>query len=319
MAATLSPPPAPLVPDGSADAVVDRVGDDRDDRPHPGTRPEGPRTGTLLASALIGVLVLVLGFLAFLVGGSRLAADRYQALAYDDLVAALKRTEVPVNGAQPIGTPLGLLQIPQLGLTQVFVQGSSSEQTALAPGLRPDTSLPGQAGGSVLVGRRATFGAPFAHLDRLRPGDRFTVTTGQGRFTYVVDLVRTSDAAPTTVPVVASRLTLVTSDPALAPSRTLTVSARLQGEALPRTTGAAAGVAARPTDAVGEGSSDHLVSLVLWSQLLLLVALGLTWAWVRVPQAATLRRSLWIGGVPVLLALLWTVFGQLALLLPNTL
>ena len=139
----------------------------------------------------------------------------------------LDQATVPVSGAIPTGTPLGIIAIPSIGVEQVFVEGSASEQTAIGPGLRHDSSLPGQAGLSVIVGRRATFGAPFAHLDRLKPGDRIEVTTGQGEFTYVIDLVRTSDAAPTQIPKVDARLTLVTSDPAITPSRTLTVSGEI--------------------------------------------------------------------------------------------
>ena len=119
-----------------------------------------------------------------------------------------------------------MVTIPQIGLEQVFVEGSSSEQTRNGPGLKTDSVLPGQTGLSVLVGHRSTSGAAFAHLDELRPGDTIEVTTGQGRFTYVVDLVRTSDAPATQVQVVPARLTLVTSDPAFAPDRTLMVSAR---------------------------------------------------------------------------------------------
>ena len=136
------------------------------------------------------------------------------------------------------------------------------------------------------------------------------MTTGQGTFTYVVDLVRTSDAPPSQVQVVPARLTLVTSDPAFAPNRKLMVSAALRGKALP----AATGTTAPTSDQPGHGSKGHLVALLLWSQLLLLVAVLVTWAALRLP-----RRGLWIGAAPVLLAVLWQVFDNLAVLLPNTL
>lgn len=269
-----------------------------------------PTAVNLIAASLVGLTLLILAFGGFLLGASKLKASRQQDVLYSQITTSLGLATVPVSGAIATGTPLGIVSIPTLGVEQVFLEGSASEQTAIGPGLRHDSALPGQAGLSVLVGRRATFGAPFAHLDRLEPGDRIEVTTGQGEFTYVVDLVRTSDAAPTEIPQVDSRLTLVTSDPALTPSRTLTVSAVLQGEAQPRATGTGT-VAA---DAPGEGSSSHLVALLLWSQLLLLVAVTVTWAATKVPG-----RALWIGAVPVLLALLWNVFTNLAFLLPNTL
>jgi sortase A len=229
---------------------------------------------------------------------------------YQHLRTDLEAATVPVSGAIPAGTALGVVSIPSIGLEQVFVEGSSSEQTRNGPGLKTDTVLPGQTGVSVLVGHRSTSGAAFAHLDQLRPGDPIEVTTGQGRFHYVVDLVRTSDAPATQVRDVPSRLTLVTSDPAYTPDRTLMVSARLVGKATPAATGTTAPAADQP----GHGDSSGLVGLLLWSQLLLLVSVVATWAALRMPRAAV-----WIGATPVLLAVLWHVFENLALLLPNTL
>lgn len=273
-------------------------------------RPLSPTPAYLTVVALAALGALLLAFAGFLLGATRLSAAREQDLLFARTATALGEATVPVSGPVPTGTALGILSIPSLDLEQVFVEGAGSEQTALGPGLRHDSVLPGQAGLSVLVGRRATFGAPFAHLDRLHPGDRIEVTTGQGEAVYVVDLVRTSDAPPSQVRQVASRLTLVTSDPAWAPSRTLTVSAALEGEALPRSTG----TTTVAEDAPGEGSSRHLVALLLWSQLLLATAVLLTRLALSMPT-----RALWIGGVPVVLALLWNVFTQISYLLPNTL
>jgi len=262
------------------------------------------------AYSLLLVTALLVAFALYLVLGAGLTASRAQDVMYGDLRTDLAQATVPVSGAIPAGTPLGVVSIPAIGLDQVFVEGSSSEQTRNGPGLRSDTVLPGQTGLSVLVGHRSVSGAAFARLGELRPGDRIEVTTGQGRFTYVVDLVRTSDAPSSQVQVVPARLTLVTGDPAYAPNRTLNVSAALQGKALPRSTG----TTAPPSDQAGHGSKNRLVPLLLWSQLLLLVTLVVTWAALRLP-----RRGLWIGAAPVLLAVLWQVFENLAVLLPNTL
>jgi sortase A len=267
-------------------------------------------TARLVALSLGALGILLGGFTSYLVLGSSLQAERTQDVMYQRLRADLAAMTVPFAGAIAPGTPLGVIDIPSIDLDEVFVQGSSAEQTRSGPGLKPDTVLPGQAGVSVLVGHRATMGASFADLDDLAPGDTIEVTTGQGRFRYRVDLVRTSDAPPAQVEVVPSRLTLITSDPAFTPDRTLVVSARLEGDALPASTGATA----RPSDQPGEGSSDSLVALLLWSQLLLVTTVGVTWVALRFPV-----RGLWIGAVPVLLAILWQVFENLALLLPNTL
>jgi sortase A len=277
----------------------------------PGRQDPRPVTSAVLAAgalALVGGLLIA--FAAYLVVGATLRADRTQDVLYQQLRTDLGAMTVPFAGPIAAGTPLGVVSIPSIDLEQVFVEGSSAEQTSTGPGLKTDSVLPGQAGLSVLVGHRATSGAAFANLDELAPGDTIEVTTGQGRFEYRIDLVRTSDAPAAQVEVVPARLTLVTSDPAFTPDRTLVVSARLQGDALPASTG----TTAPASDQAGEGSSGGIVALLLWSQLLLLTTIAVTWAAVRYPG-----RGLWIGATPVLLAVLWQVFENLALLLPNTL
>ena len=274
-------------------------------------RPARPVTTAQLAAGALALVAIVFGgFAAYLTIGARLQAEREQDVMYQRLRADLGAMTVPFSGAIAPGTPLGVLDVPAIGLEQVFVEGSSAAETRSGPGLKPDTVLPGQAGLSVLVGHRSTMGAAFGDLDELAPGDRIRVTTGQGHFEYVVDLVRTSDAPAAKIQVVPSRLTLVTSDPAYTPDRRLVVSARLDGDALPASTGTTASAA----DAPGEGSRAGLVRLLLWSQLLLLASVAITWTAVKLPG-----RGLWIGGAPVLLALLWQVYEGLALLLPNTL
>jgi sortase A len=264
-----------------------------------------------VSGGLLLVTTLVVLFGCYLVVGAGLAADRAQNVMYGQLRRDLAAAVVPVSAPIAPGTPLGVVRIPSVGIDQVFVEGSSSEQTRNGPGLSTGSVLPGQTGASILVGHRSVSGAAFAHLDQVSPGDPIQVVTGQGTFTYVVDLVRTSDAPAAEVRDVPSRLTLITSDPAYAPNRKLTVSAVLQGKALPRSTGTTPVAADQPA----HGSSAGLVGLLLWSQLLLVATVLVTWTGLRMRS----RRGLWIGAAPVLLAILWQVFDQLALLLPNTL
>jgi sortase A len=278
------------------------------------TSAREPRRVTLAQLIAAGLLMasgLLIAFAGYLFIGSSLAANRTQDVLYKQLQTDLAQATVPVSGVIAPGTPLGVVRVPAIGLDQVFVEGSSSDQTRFGPGLNTGSVLPGQTGSSILLGHRTTSGAAFAHLNQVLPGDRIEVVTGQGKFEFVVDLVRTSDAPATKVREVPSRLTLVTSDPAFVPNRNLTVSARLVGKALPASTGSTA----PPSDAPGHGTISHLVSLLLWSQLLLLVTVLVTWAALRSRQ----RRWLWIGAMPVLLTVLWMVFENLALLLPNTL
>lgn len=279
-------------------------------RPPRVRKPFEPTGATVVALGLMVLTGLLASFGAYLFVGSGLAANRHQDVLYAQMEEALAQATVPVAGVIPPGTALGIVEIPRLGVEQVFVEGSASEQTITGPGLKPDSVLPGQEGVSVLVGRRATFGAPFRQLDQLEPGDRIVVTTGQGRSTYVVDLVRTSDAPATDIEQVPSRLTLITSDPAITPSRSLMVTARLQGKAQPTSTGQVAA----PDNTPGQGSKGRGVALLLWAQALLLVTVVVTWAALKFNV-----RAIWIGAVPVLLAILWNVYENLAVLLPNTL
>ncbi|GAA3818148.1 sortase [Nocardioides panacisoli] len=280
-------------------------------------RPQKPwewNVATVVATGMILVFAALALFGGYLFGGSALAQHRQQDIAFAQLKKDLALATVPVGGAIAPGTPVGIVTIPRLGVEQVFEMGSNSEQTLDGPGLRPDTVLPGQAGVSVLIGRRATAGAPFRHLDQLQPGDTIKVVTGQGKFTYVVDVVRTSDAPDRQIVAAESRLTLVTSDPAITNTRTLTVSATLDGKALPASTGLAGGASADTSDQAGKGVSDHAIALLLWAQALLITSVAATWATVRLRW-----RAVWIGAVPALLAVLWHVFENITLLLPNTL
>jgi sortase A len=315
----LAPPPgAPAAPPETAPPARRRIRLRRKEgvrraEPRP-RRPWEWNVATVVATGMMLVFGVLALFGAYLFGGSALAEHREQDIAFAQLKKDLALATVPVGGAIAPGTPVGIVTIPSLGVEQVFEMGSNSEQTLDGPGLRPDTVLPGQAGVSVLIGRRATAGAPFRNLDQLQPGDTIKVVTGQGKFTYVVDVVRTSDAPDRQIVEADSRLTLVTSDPAITNTRTLTVSATLDGKALPASTGLAGGGSADTSDQAGKGVSDHAISLLLWAQALLITSIAATWATVRLRW-----RAVWIGAVPALLAVLWHVFENLTLLLPNTL
>jgi sortase A len=85
-----------------------------------------------------------------------------------------------------VGAPVGIIDINDLELRQVAVEGAGPEQTRMGPGHVTGTAGPGQPGNSVLVARRSLFGGPFNSIDDLREGDRILVTTVQGQSVYVV-------------------------------------------------------------------------------------------------------------------------------------
>lgn len=275
--------------------------------------------GCQLAGQVLAIVAVVtLSFLVELTMLGDLGHDRAQAQLLGEFRSRLALATAPVGpldaAQQPLatGTPVALLDIPKLHLREVVVEGTSSGPLMSGPGHRRDTPLPGQAGGSVIVGRRATYGAPFWSVDQLRPRDRFTVTTGQGTSSYtVLGLRRAGDPLPP-APAGGSRLTLITTDgPALRPTGLLRVDTALLGNAfatpaqLPRQ-------ALPASDAALAGDSSALLEVVEWAVLLVAAALGVVWLRYRAgPWQA------WVIGLPVLIALGLLTSDQLAALLPN--
>ena len=84
------------------------------------------------------------------------------------------------------GDPVAFLEIPEIGVSEVVVEGTDSTALRSGPGHRRDTVLPGQAGTSVIMGRASAFGGPFGSIHILKPGTLFSVVTGQGQHTYKV-------------------------------------------------------------------------------------------------------------------------------------
>lgn len=77
--------------------------------------------------------------------------------------------------------PLGVMEIPSIGLRTKFYDGVVDEAVELGPGHWPGTPWPGQAGNSVFAGHRTTHTHPFADLDLLDRGARVRVAMRNGR------------------------------------------------------------------------------------------------------------------------------------------
>jgi len=84
------------------------------------------------------------------------------------------------------GEPVGRIHVERLGLDMVFVNGTDTSSLRKGPGRDLRSYLPGQGELVYIAGHRTTFGAPFAHIDRLRPGDRVVLDVPYGRFVYSV-------------------------------------------------------------------------------------------------------------------------------------
>ncbi|NUR62402.1 MAG: sortase [Catenulispora sp.] len=261
------------------------------------------RTAAASASLLSGLL---LGFGLYTFGLTGLQEQHSQANLYRVLDKQLSQATAPLGPAAD-GAPLAILDIPAVGLRQtVVVEGSTGADLARGPGHVRDTVLPGQNGVSVLMGRRGTFGAPFARLDKLRPGDKIDVTTGQGSFSYTVS---TPAQGTPVIDGFQNRLVLVTGDSTWIPTHAVYLGAHLDGDPAPA---GSKRVRRGDLDKPLVSDADVWPALQLWG-LALVVAVALT-VWLA---SVWDRRAVYLSTVPVLAALLWCVYENAALLLPN--
>jgi len=207
------------------------------------------------------------------------------------------------------GSPVAVLDIPAIGIRDmVVVQGTSPENMMLGPGHLRVTPMPGQAGVSEIFGRRATFGAPFARLGELRPGDVIVTVTGQGRSVYRVAAVGSSQAVRIVDPA-PNRLLLVTAASPVVPSYYIEIDARLVSVTRP---GPPVVRVLNAPELALAGDDGALVLTFIWGIALAAVsALG---------TYGALRWNLWaayLAAVPLAIAVLWCLYQSLAALLPN--
>jgi sortase A len=91
------------------------------------------------------------------------------------------------------GDAIGKITIPAIHLSRYVVEGTDTASLRKGPGHYEDTPLPGQRGTSAIAGHRTTYGAPFRHLDQLKPRDRIVVDMPYGRFVYRVQRLKIVD------------------------------------------------------------------------------------------------------------------------------
>lgn len=263
-----------------------------------------------VATTLLLAGSLAVGFGAYLVLGSPIQQARAQENLFQRLDGDLGLAVTPVDGVIPVGTPVALLEISRLGVTQVVVEGTSSGLLMAGPGHRRDTPLPGQAGVSVLLGRSGLYGAPFSVLGDLRRGDQIVVTTGQARSTFAVVSRRDSTQSIPPPTEAAATLVLSTASPPLAPDRSVIVTAELTSGLLPGRVDRTAIIDAERSLSPDQGAA---LPVMLWAQALVGVVVATSWAYLR-----WLRWPAYVISTPILLAVLWNLYENLAKLLPNT-
>jgi sortase A len=84
------------------------------------------------------------------------------------------------------GQAIGRIRVPRLGLNMVLVDGTDHDSLKKGPGLDRRTYMPGEGQLVYIAGHRTTYLAPFAHIERLEPGDLVTLEVPYGAFTYRV-------------------------------------------------------------------------------------------------------------------------------------
>ena len=212
------------------------------------------------------------------------------------------------------GTPIALIKIPKLGLSEVVRQGTTSEVTRLGVGHRRDTPLPGQTGTSILFGRQSAYGGPFGGLAALVPGDTIRVTTGQDTRTFTVfGLRRPGDPLPETLAAGAGRLELVTADgPPLASDGVLYVDATLRGKPSATPASVITSRALDPAEKVMGSNDDGWLPLLFTFQWLAIASVLTRWLVQKWGRWQT-----WIVAAPVLLVLGASTADCAMALLPN--
>jgi sortase A len=197
-----------------------------------------------LGKTFIAIGVLILLFLGYQLWGTGLIADRDQLNLRESLLEDWENTppadasavEVPLR--PNLGEAVGVIRIPRIDVDWAVVEGVSVEALKKGPGHYPDTAFPGEAGNVVISAHRATYGAPFALLDRVGVGDTIELETVNGLYTYEVR--ETKIVQPTDIAVVAKtddfRLTLITCNPRYGTAQRLIVVADLVDSVVRTTT-----------------------------------------------------------------------------------
>ncbi|HLI73343.1 MAG TPA: class E sortase [Acidimicrobiales bacterium] len=327
----------------------------------------GHRALRRVALALVTVGVLLLAFVAYQLWGTALYEHNAQNQLRQELrgrlaaVSPAPRTTTPTStpasgpapttsttaltarvaattGAPGAGTPIGLLTIPRIGMTDAaIVEGTDEHQLQQGPGHYTGTSLPGQAGNAAIAGHRTTYGAPFYNLNALQPGDLISIETQQGFFQYQVTTSRVVSPSDTTVLNQSSspQLTLTTCNPRYSASQRLVVVAALHSGVLaastatstpsttvPKPTGpkvkSLAGEGALATSGAlsGRSTRGEVGEAVLWGALTALAAVLALVAWRRGRRPWSVVSL--AMGTPLALGALLVCFQHVSLALPQT-
>jgi sortase A len=156
------------------------------------SRPKHPgRVLRILGTLCLVAALVVAGYLAWLLWGTGIETARAQRHLREQIDKVIDRPR-PLEPQRPAappkqGAPIGILQIPRIGLDIVVVNGSSHAVLKKGPGHYMETAYPWDETGRVAIaGHRTTYLRPFWSLDKLRRGDLIRLVTKYGTFDYHV-------------------------------------------------------------------------------------------------------------------------------------
>ena len=258
------------------------------------------------------LLVLLLGLFVYAKVFTPMAEDRAQALLEKEFTPALLNGVAPVGYPIESGTPVALIEIIDINVRRVVVEGTRAEELAKGPGHLVGSAIPGQPGTSAILGRSSRYGSAFSRLAELTAGQAVTVTTALGVHTYeVVDstLRSANDSAAFTGE--RNMLLLITGVGGASPDQRLVVRALLTSPVFPA--GAAATEVQTMTAELGlEGSTKSPMQLALWL-LLLMILLVVT---ILLTEKIG-KRVTWLIAIPLITVALFQVWHHATLMYPS--
>lgn len=155
--------------------------------------------------------------------------ERRALSAIDDQSARIGFLARSLRRRVPDGGALGRIEIPKIGASYVFVDGTDTADLRKGPGLYEKTPMPGVGGTTAIAGHRTTYGSPFRHIDELKAGDTIRLKLPYGVFTYSVErrLIVKPTALWVTHRVGHDRLVLSACHPLYSAAKRIIVFARL--------------------------------------------------------------------------------------------
>jgi sortase A len=166
----------------------------------------------------LAFVLIVLGLVAALVTGVALLSPEIVQSFYSYTlphVQAIARPSVPGTNVEPKvepGDPIGVIEIPRLGLSSVVLESDETAALLFGVGHLADTPLPWRDGNSVFAAHRDTY---FRDLGDIRRNDVIRFRAGDRDLSYRVQ--ETKIVNPTDVEVLAptktATLTLITCYP----------------------------------------------------------------------------------------------------------